>query len=133
MNCLDSAFLIDFLDPSRDGHESARSWMAVHDDEPMYAPAVVRWEVLRGAARLDGIEGVEALVSELDWLESLPFTAEAAAEAATIAAELRQRGDEISAADYPIAGTVRHAGATLVTADPDFTVVDRLDVDRYET
>ena len=41
-------------------------------------------------------------------------------------------GEEISVADYPIAGTARNAGATLVTADPDFERVDGLDVDRYD-
>lgn len=132
MICLDSTFLIDFLDDDRRQHDRARDWMAEHEAEPMYAPTVVRWEVLRGAARLDGVDGVERLSTELTWLESLPLTAAAATEAAMIEAELRTRGDAISAADYPIAGTARNAGATLVTADPGFEQVDGLEVDRYD-
>lgn len=107
--------------------------MADHESEPMYAPTVVHWEVLRGAARLHGPEGLERLRAELTWLASLPLTMAAAFEAAEIEAELRVRGEEISAADYPIAGTARNAGATLVTSDPDFERIDRLDVVRYDT
>lgn len=132
MNCLDSTFLSDFLDPSRDAHEAAIVWMDRHADEPMYAPTRVRWEVLRGAARLDGIEGIDRLVAELEWLTPLAFPDAAATDAARIEAELRARGDEISAADYPIAGTARNAGAVLVSADSDFERVPGLDVDRYD-
>lgn len=132
MNCLDSTFLIDFLDDDRSQHERARNWMADHEAEPMYAPTVVRWELLRGATRLDGVDGIERLSTELTWLQSVPLTAAAATDAARIEAGLRSRGDEISAADYPIAGTARNAGATLVTADSDFERVDGLNVDRYD-
>jgi len=132
MNCLDSTFLVDFLDPSRERHDAARAWMEAHDDEPMYAPTFALWEVLRGAARLDGVEGVDDLRAELEWLDPLPFSDAAAAEAATIEAELREGGDEINAADYPIAGTARNAGATVVTADSDFERVPGLDVVRYD-
>jgi len=132
MNCLDSTFLVDFLDPDRSGHEASRRWMEVHDDEPMYAPTFAIWEILRGGARLDGVEGVDDLRAELEWLTPLPFSDAAAAEAATIEAELREDGDEINVADHPIAGTARNAGATVVTADPDFERVRGLDVARYD-
>lgn len=132
MNCLDSTFLVDFLDPARDRHDAARAWMESREDEPMYAPTFALWEVLRGAARLEGVEGVDDLRAELEWLTPLPFSEAAAAEAATIEAELREDGDEVSVADYPIAGTARSAGATVVTADPDFERVRGLDVERYD-
>lgn len=131
MNCLDSTFLIDFLDSERDRHADARDWMAAHDGEPMYAPTFTVWEVLRGAARLDGVTGVDDVLVDLEWLSPLPLTVAAASEAAKIEAELRGDGDEINTADYPIAGTARNAGATLVTADPDFDRIDGLDVEFY--
>lgn len=133
MNCLDSTFLIDLLDQDRRGHNAARSWLAANRDVPLYAPTFALWEVFRGAARLDGVEAVEPLSVELDWLEPLPLSRPAVIEAAIIEAELREQGHEISAADYPIAGTARNAGATLVTSNPDFEHVRGLDVDRYAT
>ena len=131
MNCLDSTFLVDLLDQNRRAHADARAWLAANRDVPLYASTFVLWEVLRGASRLDGVDAVEPLSRELDWLEPLPFTRPAAVEAAIIEAELREAGEEISAADYPIAGTARNAGATVVTSDPDFERVRGLDVERY--
>lgn len=131
MNCLDSTFLIDFLDAERDRHGAAREWMATHEEEPMYATTFSLWEVLRGAARLDGADGVEQLRTDLDWLTPLPLSIAAVTEAALIEAECRATGEEINVADYAIAGTARNAGATVVTADPDFEHVRDLDVDRY--
>ena len=113
MNCLDSTYLIDLLDPDRDRHDAARRWMAVHDDEPTFAPTFAVWDVLRGAGQLDGVEGVNALQSDLEWLYPLPFSLAAAFETAVIEAECR------------------NAGATLVTADPDFDRVRGLDVVHY--
>ena len=132
MICLDSTFLVDLLDPNRRDHDAARSWLAANRDVPLYAPTFVFWEVLRGAARLDGVSAIEPLSIELDWLEWLPFTRPAAVEAAVIEAELRESGDEISATDYPIAGVARNAGATVVTSDPDFERVRGLKVERYD-
>lgn len=132
MICLDTTFLIDLLDGNREDHESARAWLAANRDIPLYTSTFALWEVLRGTARLDGAGAVEPLAAELDWLETLPFTRAAAIDAASIEAELRETGEEISATDYPIAGTARDAGATVVTADPDFEKVRGLDVDRYD-
>ena len=131
MNCLDSTFLVDLLDPNRRDHDATRSWLAANRDVPIYAPTFVLWEVLRDAARLDGLAAVEPLSVELGRLEPLPFSRPAANEAAAIEAELREQGNEISAADYAVAGTARHAGATLITSDPDFEHVRGLAVDRY--
>lgn len=132
MNCLDSTILVDLLDPDRSRHDVAKGWIEARDDEPMYASTFAVWEVLRGAARLDGVDGVEDVRAELEWITPLPFSDAAATEAATIEAELRESGDEISVADYPIAGTARNAGATVITADPDFERVPGLDVNRYD-
>lgn len=132
MNCLDSTFLIDFLDPERDRHRAARAWMAAHEEEPMYAATFTLWEVLRGAARRDGVEGVPRLVTDLEWLSPLPFSVAAASEAAMIEAECRAAGTEINVADYAIAGTAREADAALVTADSDFERIRALEVVRYD-
>ncbi|MFT4923569.1 MAG: putative nucleic acid-binding protein [Haloarculaceae archaeon] len=32
MNCLDSSFVVDFLDPEQDHHETAVEWMEAHAD-----------------------------------------------------------------------------------------------------
>lgn len=132
MICLDSSFLVDVLDPNRRHHVEAQSWLASNRDTPVYTSTHSLWEVISGGARLDGVAAVEPLASELDWVEWLPFTAADAVETAAIEAELRETGDEISAADYPVAGAARVAGATLVTADPDFDRVRGLTVERYD-
>lgn len=132
MICLDSTYLIDLLDGEREGHDAARSWLSTNRDVPLYTSTFALWEVLRGTARLDGVNTVEPLAVELDWLEPLPLTRSAAIEAAVVEAELRETGDEISAADYPIVGTARDAGATVVTSDADFEKVRGLQVTRYD-
>ena len=133
MICLDSSFLIDVLDSNRQHHLDAQSWLASNRDVPVYTSAHCLWAVLRGAARRDGVRAVEPLARELEWVEGLPFTTAEAVESAAIEAELRETGDEISAADYPVAGAARLAGATLLTSDPDFERVRGLTVERYGT
>ncbi len=51
MNCLDSSFLVDFLDPEQRHHEAAKGWMHERSDEPFATPAICAFEVLRGTAR----------------------------------------------------------------------------------
>ena len=47
-------------------------------------------------------------------------------------AELHDSGTPIGALDTLVAGIVREAGATLVTADDHFERVNGLDVHRYQ-
>ena len=51
MNCLDSSFLVDFLDPETEHHDDAVTWMDEHGDEALAVPAICAFEVLRGTAR----------------------------------------------------------------------------------
>lgn len=131
MLCLDSSFLLDYLDEDRDGFPAAKGYVEGNRDSAFFAPAFVLFEVSRGAARLDGEEGVESLGTDLDWLEPLPFSAAAAAEAALVDAELAAAGHPVNLGDVVVAGTVRNAGGTLITSDSDFEVVEGLDVELY--
>lgn len=127
MNCLDTNALIDYLN----GDEDVHSFLEKSGTVPYFAPTIVLHEVLVGAARRDGRAGVEAARANLDWIEPLPLSIDAAAEAALIKAELLDEGTRIGAMDTLIAGAVRDVGGTLVTADSHFTEVTDLDVELY--
>jgi len=47
MKCLETSFLIDYLD----GHEAAGAYLEDHPNTPFFAPALSLYEVYRGAAR----------------------------------------------------------------------------------
>lgn len=126
MNCLDTSTLIGYLE----GEEAAGAFLET-SQRPYFAPTVVLYEVFVGAARLRGSDGVEDAREDLDWLEPLPLTVDGAGEAALVDAELRAAGTPIGAMDTLIAGVVREAGGTLVTADEDFARVSGLDVRDY--
>jgi tRNA(fMet)-specific endonuclease VapC len=64
-------------------------------------------------------------------LEASSVTQAAAVEAATIEAELLDRGRQINALDVLFAGVVREAGRTIVTRDSDFERVEGLQVESY--
>jgi len=51
MNCLDSSFIVDFLDPDTDHHEVAVEWMETRSGEVHATPSICAFEVLRGSAR----------------------------------------------------------------------------------
>ncbi len=70
-------------------------------------------------------------MSKYEWVESVPFTNETAAEAAAIYAELRADGEMINRRDIYIAGTARSLGVPLVTSDDHFATVEELDVETY--
>jgi predicted nucleic acid-binding protein len=126
MHCLDTSALVDYLE----GVATIGEFLEANR-QPYFAPSVALHEVFVGAARLRGDEGVAAVLSDLDWIEPLPLTVDGAAEAARIDAELHGSGTPIGAMDTLIAGVVREAGATLVTADAHFGRVDGVDVIDY--
>lgn len=64
-------------------------------------------------------------------MEPVPFTNEAAAEAAEIYVELRDDGEMINRSDVYIAGTARSLGVPLVVGDDHFGAVDDLAVETY--
>lgn len=93
--------------------------------DPFYAPTIVFSELLEGLYASGKTETVAT--KQLSWLSPLPFTPEAAREAAHIRQELRQRGDVIPDADTFIAGTVRAESGTLITRDSHFELVSDLE------
>lgn len=127
MYCLDTSALVDYLE----GVEAVGTFVRAHEREPLFAPTIALHEVFVGAARLRGTAGVAAARDDLDWVEPIALSAAGAAEAALVDAELHDRGEPIGALDTLIAGVVRDAGGTVVTADDHFDRVADLDVEHY--
>lgn len=127
MIAFDTSFLVDYLD----GVEAAASYLEEHSDRPFFAPSLVLFEVYRGAARTGGREQIERVASSLDWVDPLPLTDAGVQEAAVIEAELLETGERVNLGDTLIAGVVREAGGSLVTADSHFGRVTGLDVVNY--
>lgn len=127
MNCLDANAVIDYLH----GNDSIGNYLDEYGHLPQFVPTAVLHEVLVGAARLRGRDGVESTRQDLDWLEPLELSADGAAEAALVRAELQADGEPIGPMDTLIAGMVREAGGTLITVDDHFGRVADLDVQYY--
>lgn len=127
MKCLETSFLIDYLD----GDEAARAYLEERSNTPFFAPSLSLYEVYRGAARSGGREAVERVEDSLDWVEPLELDRSGAREAALVEAELLDTGSPINLGDILIAGVVRDAGGTVVTNDSDFESVPDLGVERY--
>lgn len=131
VHCLDTSFLLDYLDEDRPASADAKSYLEAHPDHEYHLPTVAFFEVLRGGARLRGESGVADLIEQLDWADHLPLTPAGAREAALIDGELASEGAEINLGDVLIAGSVREAGGTMVTRDNHFERVEGLDVESY--
>ena len=127
MNCFDTTAVIDYLH----GNEAIGDYLNEYGHLPQFAPTVVLHEAFTGAARLHGSDGVEETRRDLNWLEPLELSADDAAEAALVRAELQEAGTPIGPLDTLIAGIVRDCGATLVTADDHFDHVAGLDLQYY--
>lgn len=130
MNCLDSSFVIDFLDPDAESHDAADRWMREHSDEPLVVPYICAFEVLRGAARAHGeYERVKSFLrSRAVEVESAGLSE--AIGAAEFDAELHDGGTPLSARDTLVASCAKRTGYTLVTRDRDFEGVP-VEVDFY--
>jgi predicted nucleic acid-binding protein len=128
MLCTDSSFLIDYLTEADGG--PAADFLDAHDDELFSAPTIALFEIYCGPSG-DAAVPVERIAGLVGWLEPLPFTDAVAREAARIRRELRETSRSLGTADVLIAATARQAGATLVTADSDFTTVDDLSVKTF--
>ena len=131
VHCLDSSFILDYLDGDDDGRAAVESFLQANENRVFVAPAYVLFEAYAGAAYLDGRAGVDRMASDLEWIEPVPFTERHAREAAVIDAELKVDGTPINVLDVLIAGVARVLGATVVTRDGDFDRVDGLTVERY--
>lgn len=130
MLCLETNFLIDYLDPEQPGHEDALAFLERRSG-PFFVPSFCLFEVYRGPARQQDPDGLARTADALDWGFRLPFTPAAAREAAEIELEQYDAGEPLDVRDYPVAGTVRNAGGTLVTADERFGAISGLNVVRY--
>ena len=131
MNCLDSSFLVDFLDPQQAHHDAATGWMREHSDEPFATPAICAFEVLRGAARV-GDDQFDRSVGFLRTLEVLELGLAGAIAAGDLDGQLHADGAPLSARDTLVASPAREHGYTLVTRDRDFADVPGLDVVLYD-
>ena len=121
----DSSFLADYLR----GREYTKTFIAARDEAAFFTTSVVLFELCYGALKHPSPTKTLQTVNEnVDWLTIDGFDAEAASEAATIRAELRDEGAVLSVADVLIAGSVRSVDGTLVTGDADFDRVAELDV-----
>lgn len=127
MKCLDTSFLIDYLD----GDESVSAYLDERSETPFFAPSLSLFEVYRGAARTGGPDAVERAEDALGWVNPVELDGAASREAALIEAELVDDGAPINLGDVLIAGIARNVGGTVVTNDGDFERVPGLDVERY--
>lgn len=126
MKLLDSSLLVDYAQ----GHSEAADYLQRHDDTTFGAPTVVLSELYMGLFVTTDMDR-EAALARYDWLHPVPFTNQAAVEAAAIRASLRDGGEAINPSDTYIAGTARALDVPLVTADADFEKVDGLAVEQY--
>jgi predicted nucleic acid-binding protein len=126
MKLLDSSILIDYAR----GEQAAREFLEA-EDAVFGASTVVLAELYMGLFVTTEMDR-EAVLSKYAWVRTVPFTNEAAAEAAKIRATLRSRGTPIDKSDTYIAGTARAFDVPLVTADDHFERIDDLQVELYE-
>ena len=131
MNCLDSVFLVDFLDPEQEHHDEATGWMREHADERFATPAICAFEVLRGAARA-GDDRFDRAVGFLRTVEVIELGLAGAVAAGELDGELHADGTPLSARDTLVASPAREHGYALVTRDHDFEDVPGLDVVFYD-
>lgn len=129
MYCLDATFLIDYLNEEDGGPTEA--FLRANDRCSFAAPTVALYEVSLGALLPDADVEVTDVRGALDWIEPLPLTETAAAEAARIETELMGDGSRIKKRDVLIAAVVREAGGTIVTRDEHFDRVEGLSVEFY--
>jgi predicted nucleic acid-binding protein len=91
---VDASFLVDYAG----GDDAAIAYLAAHDEEQFGASTIILSELYRGLLITQDMTR-EAAMSKYEWVEAVPFTNDAAAEAATIYAELRSNGEMINKSD----------------------------------
>lgn len=130
MHCGDTSFFVDFFDPERPHHQDAADWYDAHSDQPLFAPAVVYWELYRGAVRV-GESYLAQVQRFMEDVAPIDLTAAEALEAAHVEHETRTDGNQLAIVDCLIAGIVRSVGGMLVTRDRDFERVRGLACEYY--
>lgn len=131
MNCLDSSFIVDFLDSETDHHEEAVAWMREHADETLAVPAICAFEVLRGTARA-GDDRFDRATGFLRTLTVLELDLVTAIAAGNLDGRLHASGTPLGARDTLVATPALEHGYALVTRDRDFESVPGLDVELYD-
>lgn len=126
MKLVDASFLIDYAR----GDDAAIAYLAAHDDETIGASTIVLSELYRGLMITQEMTHEESR-SKYEWVEAVPFTNEAAAEAAEIYVQLRADGELINKSDIYIAGAARSLGVPLVVDDAHFGAINELAVETY--
>jgi len=131
MNCLDSAFLIDFLDPEATHHEQAVAWMESNRAEELAVPAICAFEVVRGVGRANE-ERYKRAIGLLRTLSVLDLSLPMVLAAGDLDNRLHEDGVPLSARDTLVATPVVEHGGQLVTRDRDFEPIDGMDVVFYD-
>lgn len=131
MNCLDSSFLVDFLDGDADNHNQAVAWMEANQEAELAVPAICAFEVVRGTGRA-GDDRFEQAVGFLRTLSVLELSLSMALAAGDLDSRLHASGTPLSARDTLVAAPALKHGGTLVTRDRDFEAIDDLNVVFYD-
>lgn len=127
MIVVDTTSVLDYLI----GVEATAAFLRRHEDRPFGIPSIVAFETYRCAASVTGPEGIDRVVTALEWLQPLALTEPVAREAARIEAELADHGEPINLADTLIAGYCRHHDAPIVTRDGDYDRIPGVSVQTY--
>jgi len=131
MNCLDSAFLIDFLDPEATHHEQAVAWMEANREAELAVPAICAFELVRGVSRADE-ERYKRAVGLLRTFSILDLSLPMVLAAGDLDSRLHEDGVPLSARDTLVATPVVEHGGRLVTRDRDFNSINGLDIVFYD-
>jgi predicted nucleic acid-binding protein len=128
VRAVDATFPIDVLKAHPGARARAES--LAEGDELLAIPAAALAEVLVGAYYKGGAL-LEATLSLLNQFEVLVADKAVAHEAGRLGAELRRRGEGMSASDLLVAASCRVGNLTLISRDEAFGRVPGLAVERY--
>lgn len=138
MICLETAFLVDYLNEDPENPGPAGRYLGTNETETFSTSAISLHEVLYGVATVAADTGrgpsetVADRIADLDFIDTLPFDDETTRDAALLRADLRSDGNDIPMNDAYIAATARLHGYPLVCADEHFDRVPDLDTIRYK-
>lgn len=127
MNCLDSSYLIDYLE----GNDGVQTWLESNEEAPLATTTVALYETYRGVLWSGSSMTMDDVFETFDWAAVLPFDEAAAREAALIQRELHENGTPVGTPDVMIGAVARSIGGTVVTRDNDFDHVRNLSVENY--
>ncbi|MFC6965120.1 type II toxin-antitoxin system VapC family toxin [Halocatena marina] len=127
MNCLDSSYLIDYLE----AHDGAKGWLESNEEQPLATTTVALYETYRGILWSGSSMTMDGVFETFNWAIVLPFDEAAAREAALIQRELRENGTPVGTPDVMIGAITRSVDSTVVTRDSDFDYIPNLSVENY--